>query len=225
MTDRSPERGVWITFEGIEGSGKSTQLERLAGALRDRGLDPLVTREPGGTALGLRLRSVLLQPSDEPMEPVAELLLYAADRAQHLAQVVLPALEEGRPVLCDRYLDATLAYQGFGRGLDPERIRRLHRQAPLNALPDRTLMLDLDVGAALDRARRRNDELELDATEGRFERERLEFHRRVRDGYLLLAAADPARIRIVDADGGADEVHERVRSAVLDLWPVLGKPS
>lgn len=222
MNDRPGERGAWITFEGIEGSGKSTQIERLAQALRDLGLQPVVTREPGGTSLGVRLRSVLLQPAGLPMEPLTELLLYTADRAQHLAEVVLPSLETGKPVLCDRYLDATLAYQGFGRGLGTERIRELHRHLPLNALPDRTLLLDIEVGVGLERARRRNDEMALDAAEGRFERERLEFHRRVRDGYLELAAADPERIRVVDAGGNTDDVESRVRSAVADLWPALG---
>lgn len=225
MNDRQREPGAWITFEGIEGSGKSTQLARLARALEALGLEPVVTREPGGTALGERLRSLLLQPSAEPMEPLTELLLYAADRAQHLAEIVLPAIEAARPVLCDRYLDATLAYQGFGRGLGTERILELHRHPPLSALPDRTLLFDIEVDLALDRARRRNDALALDAAEGRFERERLEFHRRVRDGYLELAAAEPHRIRIVDAAGDADEVWERVRSAVADLWPALEDPA
>ena len=139
-----------------------------------------------------------------------------------LAEVVLPTLESGRPVLCDRYLDATLAYQGFGRRLGTQRIRELHRHPPLNALPDRTLLLDIEVGVGLNRARRRNDELALDEAEGRFERERLEFHRRVREGYLELAAADPERIRVVDAGGTTSEVEQRVQSVVADLWSAFG---
>jgi len=222
MSQQAPARGTFLTFEGIEGSGKSTQAERLARSLRELGLAPLVTREPGGTPLGRELRALLLRPTETPMEPSAELMLYAADRAQHLAQVVLPALARGLPVLCDRYLDATLAYQGFGRGLGVAPILELHRHAPLDLRPDRTLLLDLDVELGLERARRRNDQDDRDAAEGRFERERLQFHRLVRDGYLRLAAAEPGRIRVLDARGDADHVERRIKAAVSDIWPGLG---
>jgi len=211
------DRGIWITFEGIEGTGKSTQIERLAARLRSRGASVVLTREPGGTALGRRLRELLLRPSPRAMHPMAELLLYAADRAQHLTEVVRPALERGDVVLCDRYLDATLAYQGHGRGLGVDCVLDLHRRPPLDLRPHRTILLDLDPATALARARRRNAGQGLDETEGRFERELLAFHRRVRDGYLALAAAEPARIRVVRADGDAEEVERRILGALADL--------
>jgi dTMP kinase len=151
------------------------------------------------------------------MDPATELLLYAADRAQHLVEVVLPALRAGRIVLCDRYLDATLAYQGFARGLGCERVLELHRLPPLDQRPDRTLLLDLDPAAALTRARHRNRDQGTDATEGRFEREQLEFHQRVREGYLELARLEPGRIRVVDAGGDSDQVEQRVGRALHDL--------
>jgi len=213
-TERS---GIWITFEGIEGTGKSTQIARLSDRMRRSGLSVVATREPGGTALGRSLRSLLLRPTDSPMDPLTELLLYAADRAQHLREVVLPALERGDTVLCDRYLDATLAYQGFGRGLGVDLVLDLHRQEPLDMRPRRTVLLDLDPTLAVGRARRRNVGAGLDETEGRFEKERLEFHRRVRQGYLELASAEPDRFRVVDAAGTPDEVERRIAGALADL--------
>ena len=209
--------GTWITFEGIEGTGKSTQIERLAERLRGLGRPLILTREPGGTELGRGLRELLLRPTETPMDPLAELLLYAADRAQHLRQVVIPALERGDLVLCDRYLDATLAYQGFGRGLGVDLVLDLHRQEPLDMRPRRTVLLDLDPTLAVGRARRRNVGAGLDETEGRFEKERLEFHRRVRQGYLELASAEPDRFRVVDAAGTPDEVERRIAGALADL--------
>ena len=214
-------RGRFVTFEGVEGCGKSTQIERLVRGLRSRGDEPLVTKEPGGTPLGIRLRSLLLRDGGTRIDPEAELLLYAADRAQHVREVVAPALEAGRLVLCDRYLDATLAYQGYGRGLDLRIVLDVHRHPPLDLRPDRTVLLDLDPDVALRRARRRNERLGLVTAEGRFERETLEFHRRVRQGYLSLAAESLARYRVIDAAGTEDEVAERVEKAVRDL---LGQP-
>lgn len=211
------DRGIWITFEGIEGTGKSTQIERLASRLRARGATVLLTREPGGTELGRRLRELLLRPTQRPMHPTAELLLYVADRVQHLTEVVLPALERGEVVLCDRYLDATLAYQGHGRGLGADRVLELHRLPPLDRRPRRTVLLDLDPATALARARRRNAGQGLDETEGRFEAELLEFHGRVRKGYLELAAAEPERFRVVRADGDPGRVEERILDALRDL--------
>lgn len=213
--------GRFVTFEGVEGSGKTTQLERLAERLIRGGADVVVTREPGGTPLGQELRALLLRSSAEPMSPVAELLLYATDRAQHLTEVVEPALERGAIVLCDRYKDATLAYQGYGRELDLERIRELHRRPPLDRTPDRTVLLVLDPAVALARATRRNVEHDLVEIEGRFEQERLEFHRRVARGYGALAAAEPGRFRVVEAQGSVLQVGRRVVEAVRDLLPVL----
>jgi dTMP kinase len=222
---RSGGRGCFVTFEGIEGTGKTTQLERLAGRLRRAGADVVVTREPGGTALGRELRTLLLRPATEPMSPLAELLLYVTDRAQHLTEVVEPALERGAVVLCDRYKEATLAYQGYGRGLGVDRVHDLHRHPPLDRVPDRTVVLELDPAESVARATQRNEEKNVAATEGRFEQERLEFHRRVLAGYRALAADDAKRIRIVDASGDPDEVERRVLGAVRDLFPALqGEP-
>ena len=213
--------GRFVTFEGIEGCGKTTQIERLAGRLTAAGANVVRTREPGGTALGLELRAVLLRPSEQPMSPTAELLLYLTDRAQHLTEVVEPALEEGAIVLCDRFSDATLAYQGYGRRLGVERVRALHRHPPLDRRPDRTVLFELDAAVALERATRRNETRELAATEGRFEQERLDFHRRVAEGYRALAAAEPGRFRVIDATGEVEQVERRVWEALCELFSAL----
>jgi dTMP kinase len=218
MTRRAP----WVTLEGIEGTGKTTQLERLRTRLVARGRDALVTREPGGTALGRELRRVLLACIEPALDPRTELLLYAADRVQHMTEVVLPALAAGTVVLCDRHLDATLAYQGHGRGLGLAAVRELHRSFPLDERPDRTILLDLDPGLALERARARDERAGRGTSEGRFEAEPLAFHERVRAGYLELQAAEPRRIRLVDAAGGSDEVARRIDAALADLLPELG---
>lgn len=219
---RAERRAPWITFEGTEGVGKTTQIERLADRLKLAGHVVRRTREPGGTDLGRRLRKVLLEPTDRPMHAVTELLLYAADRAQHLTEVVLPALARGEVVLCDRFLDATLAYQGHARGLGVETVLELHRLPPLDSRPDRTLLLDMTPERALARALDRNAGTGQDASEGRFEAERLEFHERVRAGYLELAREQPERIRLVPADGKAEEVEQRIASELTDLFPELG---
>jgi dTMP kinase len=205
--------GRFITFEGIEGTGKTTQLERLAGRLEAAGTDVVRTREPGATAFGRELRALLLRPTDAPMSPTAELLLYVADRAQHLTELIEPALARGAVVLCDRFADATIAYQGYGRGLDVEQIRELHRRPPLDRKPDRTLLFELPAAEALARARHRNDESELAASEGRFEQEELDFHERVAAGYRALAEAEPERFRRLDASGSPEEVERRVAEA------------
>ena len=217
----TPGQGRFITFEGIEGTGKSTQISLLASRLRTAGIEPVVTREPGGTELGRRLRSLLLAADTPPMGSLAELLLYATDRAQHLEELVRPALEQGRLVLCDRYLDATLAYQGYGRELGVERIRRLHREPPLDLVPQRTILLDLEAEKALERARERNRDEGLETAEGRFEAEPLAFHERVRAGYLELAAADPGRVRVVPASGDPSTVARRVAAELVDMFPIL----
>ena len=189
--------GLFVTFEGIEGSGKSTQLARVADRLRGAGVDVVATREPGATRVGQGLRALLLEPSEETVTPYVELLLYAADRAQHVATVIEPALERGAVVLSDRYLDATLAYQGYGRGLGTDVVLALHARPPLDLRPVRTILLDLDPDEGLTRARRRNDERGVRETEGRFEDEDVAFHARVRAGYLTLAEAEPERYRVV----------------------------
>ena len=213
---RDDRRGVFLTFEGIEGCGKTTQLRDLAARLRDAGREVVTTREPGGTELGRALRALLLAPHDVPPTATAELMLYAADRAQHLEEVVEPALARSAVVLCDRFLDATLAYQGYGRGLGCEAVLAVHRRPPLDRRPDRTVLLDLDPAIGVLRARSRNDAGGLADSEGRFEAEAIAFHERVRDGYLLIAEQAP-RIRVVDAEGSIDEVGARVWAAVRDL--------
>ena len=204
-------RSGFITFEGIEGSGKSTQIALLAEALKARGLPHLVTREPGGTPAGESLRALLLDSSTR-LGPAAELLLYAAARAEHLERVIRPALAAGRLVLCDRYLDATRAYQGYGRGLPLTWIESLHALEPLRQAPDRTLLIDLDPALGLERARGRNRKAAQD--EGRFEAEDLEFHRRVRAGYLALAQAEPERFRVIDGDAPPEVVQTRIQEAL-----------
>lgn len=213
--------GCFVTFEGIEGSGKSTQIARLAERLDGAGEPTVVTREPGGSPLGRRLRGLLLGGEIARIDPLAELCLYVADRAQHLREFVEPHLASGMHVLCDRYFDATLAYQGFARGGDLDYIRLLHQKPPLDRRPHRTILLDLDAELGLDRARRRNDALGLDTTEGRYEREAIAFHRRVREGYLALAEAEPFRFRIVAAEGTAEEIEARVADLLSDLFPSL----
>jgi len=211
--------GRFVTFEGIEGSGKSTQLQRLCRRLRAAGTEVVATREPGATPTGRRLREILLRASATPPSPTAELLLYLADRADHLERVVLPALGRGALVLCDRYRDATLAYQGHGRGIPLARIRRLHADPPLDTTPDRTLLFDLDPGIGLERARERDRRNGKAGAEDRFEHEALAFHQRVRQGYLALAAESPERFRVIDAAGDPDEVERRVIEAVADCVP------
>ncbi len=189
--------GLFITFEGIEGSGKSTQIALLRAALQEMGHAVIQTREPGGCAIGDQIRSILLHPENTALEPTAELLLYAAARAQHVTEIIRPALDSGKLVLCDRYTDATLAYQGDGRGLDQHLIAQLNKVASQATTPDLTILIDLQVETGLGRALSREIE-QQDNSEGRFEREEMAFHQRVRDGYLTLAKAEPERFSIVD---------------------------
>jgi len=220
MTPLPDARGLFITFEGIEGSGKSTQIDRLARRLDGAGVEVVCTREPGGTALGRRLRAALLDPDGKTMDPLAEMLLYAADRAQHIREIIAPAVARGAVVLSDRYLDATLAYQGYGRRLGTAVVLDIHSHPPLDLRPDRTVLLDLDPGPSVSRARRRNLENGVADTEGRFEEEDLAFHRRVREGYLDLVRQAPDRYRVVPAEGDADAVERRVGRALADLLPL-----
>ena len=201
----------FITFEGIEGSGKTTQIRLLHEALLGRGVDAVLTREPGGTPTGDRIRALLLD-SASVMSAPTELLLYAAARAEHLETLIRPALAAGRTVLCDRFTDATYAYQGYGRGLPLDLIDAIHALPPLATAPDRTVLIDLDPAAALARARRRESSKTVD--ESRFEREDAAFHERVRRGYLALAQRAPQRVLVVDGSGGPEGVHRRVLEAL-----------
>lgn len=206
--------GLFITFEGIEGCGKTTQITRLANSLDKQGLDIVVTREPGGCQISDKIRSILLDSTHEAMVPETELLLYTAARAQHIAQVVRPALEQGKIVLCDRFCDATLAYQGFGRHLDIKIINQLNQYACQGVSPDMTLLLDLPAETGLGRARSRNAQSDhLD--EDRFEQESLEFHQRIRDAYLQFSLQQSERIKVIDATGDFDAVYQRINDTVL----------
>ena len=203
---------LFITFEGIEGSGKSTQIRRLHDYLTAHGQAVLMTREPGGCAIADAIRAILLDPANQAMTARTELLLYAAARAQHVEQVIRPALAAGTTVLCDRFFDATTAYQGGGRGLDQPLIETLNAIATDGLCPDLTLLLDFAAEDGLRRARQRNHDSNL-LDEGRFELETIDFHRRVRQSYLQLAGSEP-RFRIIDATGGPDEVAIRIKATV-----------
>ena len=205
---------MFISFEGIEGSGKSTAQRLLAEHLQGLGYDPLLTREPGGCALGRSLRPILLDARTRGLSSRAELYLFLADRAQHVAEVIRPALEAGQTVLCDRYADSTLAYQGYGRGLDPEHLRRINDMATGGLMPVLTLLLDLPVHCGLERAGLRNREEGTVLSEGRFDAESLEFHERVRQGYRSLAAEEPERFAIIDAAQPPEDVVLQCISAV-----------
>lgn len=213
---------LFITFEGIEGCGKTTQIRLLAESLRRHGLEVLATREPGGCPIADAVRGILLDAKNTAMSPRAELLLYAAARAQHVDEVILPALQAGKLVLCDRFTDATLAYQGYGRNLDRELITRLNRMASGEVAPDLTLLLDYTPEEGLHRARCRNAS-QTAVNEDRFEQESLDFHRRVRNGYLELAARE-ARFRVIDARGSVDEVAGRIDRAVEHFLAEKGTP-
>lgn len=206
----------FITFEGIEGSGKTTQIRLLNERMTKQGHQVVVTREPGGCPIADRIRSILLDPENSALVPRAELLLYAAARAQHVSEIIRPALQAGSTVLCDRFTDATLAYQGYGRRLDHGLIKQLNQLASEEIQPDLTLLLDLPVEQGLGRALQR-EVLAQDSTEGRFEREAVEFHQRVRSGYRTLADQDPERYRIIDAALPLEQIHREV-STIIDQF-------
>lgn len=212
--------GPFIVVEGIEGSGKSTQLRMLETVMRNNGVSCVVTREPGGTGLADRIRSILLDPHEEGMDPLAELFLYSASRRQHVVELIRPTLERGIPLLCDRFTDATLAYQGFGRGLSIDMLRSINTWATDSLVPDLTLIFDLEEARGIERARERNETRGLH-DESRLEAEDLKFHRRVREGYLALAESEPERFAVVDAEGTPDDVFARVRGEVLRRLPDL----
>jgi dTMP kinase len=202
--------GVFITFEGIDGSGKSTQMRLVAAELRLQGLDVVTTREPGGTPLGQRLRAALLDVAEQ-VDPLAELLVFAADRAQHVRTVLRPAIEADQIVFSDRYADATVAYQGAGRGFDPKLIEEIVALATDGLQPDLTLIFNLPVAECVARTKRRH---ETKNTGDRLDAEDIEFHTRVHDAYLRIAAAAPERVRIIDASGEVQDTHKMVRETL-----------
>lgn len=203
----------FITFEGGDGSGKTTQIRALESYLAGRGRPCLLTREPGGTSLGELIRQVLLQPGDHDIAPSTELFLYLADRAQHVSEIVLPAISVGKLVLCDRFTDSTLAYQGYGRGIDLRLLRQLNDVADQGVRPDLTFLLDCPVEQGLARTARRPIKAGQ-PQEDRFEREKIEFHEKVRAGFLELARAEPERFRIIQAARPAEAVAADIRSII-----------
>lgn len=209
------ERGIFITFEGPDGSGKSSQVERFAASLERAGVACTVTREPGGTAVGERVREIVLHAADLRLTPTADALLFNAQRAQHTEQVIRPALERGDVVVCDRYADSSLAYQGYGGGRPLDQLRAIQRIATGGLVPDLTILLDVPAEVGLARVR-------AAATGNRFENELdLAYHERVRAGYLELARTEPERFEVVDATPDAGAVAERVLEAACRRLPRL----
>jgi dTMP kinase len=208
-------RGRFITFEGPEGSGKSTQLHLLGERLRSAGGDVLETQEPGGTPIGIQIRHVLLDARNRELCPTAELLLMFASRAQNVDESILPALSAGRTVLSDRFTDSTLVYQGVGRGLGADLVYELDRIACRGLIPDLTLLIDINAETGLARARRRS--IRTDDSETRMEEQDLGFHRRVREAYRQLAADEPGRVRLIDGSQTREAVAEQVWQAVSVL--------
>lgn len=207
---------MFITFEGIEGCGKTTQVNLLVNYLKENNISCLKTLEPGGTDIGQDIRKILLNSKNTHLAPLTELILYAADRAQHVNEVIKPALDQGKWVICDRYFDATVAYQGFGRGMDMELIESLNSQAAAGVSPDLTILMDCPEEVGLKRALERNKNQNLE-DQGRFEKEKMEFHRMVRDGYLSLAEKYRGRFRIIDASRSVDEVRQDIK-CLLDSY-------
>lgn len=211
--------GIFITLEGVEGCGKSTQIELLNAKLRDAGAKTLVTREPGGTEAGAAIRKILLDPATGELDPLTELMLFSAARRELVQKVIRPALDGGLVVICDRFADSTTAYQGHARGMDPARVAQMAREVCGDVWPDRTIVLDIPVEAGLKRAIGRNDIIANN--ESRFEEESLAFHKRVREGFLKIAEAEPDRVKVVDASGTIEQVHQAALDAVRSIVPEL----
>jgi dTMP kinase len=213
------QRGRFITFEGLDGCGKSTQLEKLAAALRGQNLSVVVTREPGGTSTGEKIRQLLLDTNTSSLAPLAELALMFASRAQHITEVIQPALAQGRIVLCDRFTDSTEAYQGGGRKLGSRPVLDLHRILCGDLQPELTILMDSEVAASVDRARRRNKtqagkNSRAKSDENRFEQESRAFFARVRTAYLAIATREPQRMVVVDARGTPEQTHRQIVEVV-----------
>ena len=211
-------RGLFITLEGLDGSGKTTQIKRLAAWMQRRGLDPIITRQPGGTATGDRIRALLLDSGSTPLAPMTEMALMFADRAQAIAEVIEPALAAGKVVLCDRFTDSTEAYQGGGRQLGSERVLDLHRLICGNLQPDLTLLLLPSLDSSLARARNRNERTvaQTGKDENRFELEQSEFFKRVWEKYREIARRDADRVVLIEGNLSIDEVHEQIIEAVSE---------
>jgi dTMP kinase len=211
----------FITFEGCDGTGKSTQIKLLESHLRARRRSCVITREPGGTNLGRHIRRFLLEVGHQPLDSPTELFLYLADRAQHVQEIIIPALARGKMVLCDRHTDSTMAYQGYGRGIDLELLRRLNNMASYDRRPDLTFLLDCPVQIGLSRTLERNSRPQGTHFEDRFEKEKFEFHEKVRQGFLEIARTEPGRISVIDASGTIEEVFDTIR-AIIDRRMAMG---
>jgi dTMP kinase len=226
-------RGKFITFEGLDGTGKSTQLRKMAVALRAAGHTVVETREPGGTDAGEKIRRVLLDSRTQGLSPMAEMALMFASRAQHIAEVIQPALEHGQIVLCDRFTDSTEAYQGYGRKVGSEDVLNLHRVLCGNLQPDLTILLDSDPGLSIGRARRRNQQANDRAhksgnkggDENRFEQQNQAFFRRVHAGYKAIAAREPQRVVDVDASGSPTQTHRKITEVVGRKFKLVARTS
>ena len=206
-----------ITFEGIEGSGKSTQMRLVAEYLIEKNVPLLITSEPSGTDIGRKIGGILFNRGHHYMCAETEVFLFCAARSQHVREMIMPALKENRVVLCDRFSDATYAYQGVGRGLSLEFIKLINDYSSMNLKPDLTFLFDLPVEIGLKRAMERNDLLKESSFSDRFEREQMDFHRRVREGYLGIYKSEPKRIRLIDATRDIDTIQEEVRRQVVDF--------
>ncbi len=217
-------RGLFITLEGLDGSGKTTQIKRLAAWMQKRALNPVVTRQPGGTATGDRIRALLLDSGSTPVAPMTEMALMFADRAQAIAEIIEPALSAGKVVLCDRFTDSTEAYQGGGRELGSAAVLELHRLICGNLQPDLTLLLLPSLEASLERARRRNDRTAAQngQDETRFEQEKEAFYRRVWQKYREIAVRQPERVVLIEGNLTIDEVHEQIVEAVAERLVTAG---
>jgi dTMP kinase len=212
----SSQRGKFITFEGLDGCGKSTQLARLAEKLTQYGFSIVVTREPGGTETGEKIRRLLLDTRTSGLAPMAELALMFASRAQHIQEVISPGLDAGQIVLCDRFTDSSEAYQGGGRRLGSKPVLELHRVLCGDLNPDLTILMDSEVGASVERARRRNlARSASESDEGRFEKENRAFFTRVHNAYLEIAKREPDRVAVIDARGTPDQTHAKILQIVL----------
>jgi dTMP kinase len=203
-------KGIFVSFEGIEGTGKTIQSKLLYEYLIKRGIKVILTEEPGGTQIGLKIREMLLSVEHKEMIPIAELLLYNASRAQHIKEVILPAIDKGAVVVTDRFTDSTVAYQGYGRGIDLNLINSIQKIVTAGLQPHITILLDLDVEVGLKRNKgiNKTDRLEL---------EDIEFHKRVRSGYLEIASKEPERIKLINASDGIEEIHRKIVNIVMDF--------
>ncbi|MGD9416287.1 MAG: dTMP kinase [Desulfobacterales bacterium] len=211
---------MFITLEGIEGSGKTTQIDRLADFLAQNGIKCVITRQPGGTVIGESIRSILLNPENDTLAPMTELLLYLADRAQHINEVIKPALATGQTVVCDRYFDATVVYQGFARGLSVQLLKDLHQLLFDNLKPDVTLLLDLSPQQGLERAWQQLNSGQRVGRESRFESEAIVFHEKVRAGYLELARLEPQRFHVINAARSPDQVFAEISKTLIPFLKI-----